>query len=176
MKIMENVKYNVSISEVKSNIAHAVNMYIDSSDRRKRLKARIWSNELNILNNAEMLCDTHIFKRLQINADGSFNRGDVFEQVILDWYCKDKENDYCEVKYFGNETPNILVNSDTKRVVLVINKATLQGVYSIRNMKVLINQRVGLQWLIDNKMLKPLKRLSNALFGYHIFDNEELPF
>lgn len=139
----------LSKREVINELALEVDAQVVSGDRKVRLKGRINSLVLDMVNNAPL----STYKNLAHNANGGLNKGYIVEDIVLDWKGLEQETRYCEVKFFGNETPNILVNELTKVVYIVVAKATCKGAYIIRDMQVIRNHRLTLNYLVENGLL-----------------------
>ena len=136
-------------NEVINALEMEVNAQVSSTNRKIRLKGRINAMVLDMVVNATL--DT--YKNLAYTKNGALNKGYIVEDIVLDWKGLEQESKYCEVKFFGNDTPNILVNEDTRLVYIVVAKATCKGAYIIRNMKAIRNKRLTLNYLLDNGLL-----------------------
>lgn len=136
-------------NEVINELSLEVNAQMSSDNRKIRLKGRINNMVLNMVVNATL--DT--YKNLAYTQNGVLNKGYIVEDIVLDWKGLEQETRYCEVKFFGNDTPNILVNNDTRLVYIVVAKATCKGAYIIRDMKAIRNQRLTLNYLLENGLL-----------------------
>jgi hypothetical protein len=134
---------------VINELSLEVNAQVLSSDRKVRLKGRINSMVLSMVENATLAT----YKNLAHTQNGALNKGYIVEDIVLDWKGLEQETRYCEVKFFGNETPNILVNAETRLVYIVVAKATCKGAYIIRDMKAIRNKRLTLNYLLENGLL-----------------------
>lgn len=121
---------------------------LESKDRKIRLKGRI---NLRVAKMIELSnCNKY---NISDNSASGINKGYIVENIVLDWKGLETETNYCEVKYFGNETPNPLTNEKVRLVYIVVNKATNRGAYIIRNVKAIRNVRLTLDYLIENNLL-----------------------
>ena len=121
---------------------------MNSKDRKVRLKGRI---NYGVAKMVELsTCNKY---HISDNSKSGINKGYIVEDIVLDWKGLETETKYCEVKYFGNETPNPLVNENVRLVYIVVNKATCKGAYIIRDMKAIRNKRLTLDYLIENNLL-----------------------
>ena len=136
-------------NEVINELEMEVNAQVSSANRKIRLKGRINAMVLDMVVNATL--DT--YKNLAYTKNGALNKGYIVEDIVLDWKGLEQESKYCEVKFFGNDTPNILVNEETRLVYIVVAKATCKGAYIIRNMKAIRNARLTLEYLQENNLL-----------------------
>ena len=139
----------LSKENVINELSLEVNAQVISSDRKVRLKGRINNLVLDMVERVEL----NTYKNLAHTQNGALNKGYIVENIVLDWKGLEQETRYCEVKFFGNETPNILVNQDTRLVYIVVAKATCKGAYIIRDMKAIRNKRLTLNYLLENGLL-----------------------
>ena len=139
----------LSKESVINELSLEVSSQVLSSDRKIRLKGRINNLVLDMVERVEL----STYKNLAHTQNGALNKGYIVENIVLDWKGLEQETRYCEVKFFGNETPNILVNQDTRLVYIVVAKATCKGAYIIRDMKAIRNKRLTLNYLLDNGLL-----------------------
>lgn len=138
-----------------------VNAQTASTDRKIRLKGRINATVAEMVNRSEM----EVFPNLAHNANGGLNKGYIVEDIVLDHFGLTAENATCEVKFFGNETPNVLVNESTQTVYIVVAKATCKGVYVLRDMEKVRGQRLTLSYLTTAGLLtEHCEELEQALF------------
>ena len=114
-------------NEVINELEMEVNAQVSSANRKIRLKGRINAMVLDMVVNATL--DT--YKNLAYTKNGALNKGYIVEDIVLDWKGLEQESKYCEVKFFGNDTPNILVNEETRLVYIVVAKATCKGAYTV---------------------------------------------
>lgn len=121
----------------------------NSGDRRLALKGRI--NAMI----AKMVANSNVqeFNQIAYTKNSGLNKGYIVEKVVLDWAGLEQENENCEVKFFGNDTPNELVNENTKRIYIVIAKATNRGAYVIDNMDIVRGHRLTLRFLKEHNLL-----------------------
>lgn len=141
---------NYSKNQVINMLESEVNAQLISNDRKLRNKGKINAQLLEMVKNATL----EKYSNLALTSKGFLNKGYVVERLVLDYNQKASETPYCEVKYFGNDTPNVLVNNDTRLIYIVVNKASLQGAFIIRDMKAVRGQRLTLEYLINNNLLK----------------------
>ena len=139
----------LSKENVINELSLEVNAQVLSSDRKVRLKGRINNLVLDMVERVEL----STYKNLAHTQNGVLNKGYIVENIVLDWKGLEQETRYCEVKFFGNETPNILVNAETRLVYIVVAKATCKGAYIIRDMKAIRNKRLTLNYLLENGLL-----------------------
>ena len=139
----------LSKENVINELSLEVNAQVSNTNRKIRLKGRINAMVLDMVINSTL--DT--YKNLAHTKNGALNKGYIVEDIVLDWKGLEQESKYCEVKFFGNDTPNILVNNDTRLVYIVVAKATCKGAYIIRNMGAIRNQRLTLEYLLENNLL-----------------------
>lgn len=136
-------------NELRENLINEIAMELNSSDRKIRLKGR---NNQMVLDMVE-LSPLATYKNLINNSKVGINKGSIVENIVLDWKGLETETRYCEVKFFGNDTPNPLTNESVRLVYIVIAKATEKGAYIIRNVKAIRNQRLTLKFLKENNLL-----------------------
>lgn len=141
---------NYSKNQVINMLENEINAQLLSNDRKQRCKGKINAQLLEMVKNATL----EKYTNLALTSKGFLNKGYVVERLVLDYNQKASETPYCEVKYFGNDTPNVLVNNDTRLIYIVVNKASLQGAFIIRDMKAVRGQRLTLEYLINNNLLK----------------------
>lgn len=120
-----------------------------SNDKRVRLKGRINGLVANMVANANV----QVYNKIAYNQNGGINKGYIVEDIVLDWAGLDKETPDCEVKFFGNDTPNILVNESTTKIYIVVAKATNKGAYVIDDMEKVRKARLTLDYLVKNGLL-----------------------
>lgn len=137
-------------NQVINMLESEVNAQLISNDRKQRCKGKINAQLLEMVKNATL----EKYSNLALTSKGFLNKGYVVERLVLDCNQKASETPYCEVKYFGSDTPNVLVNNDTRLIYIVVNKASLQGAFIIRDMKAVRGQRLTLEYLINNNLLK----------------------
>lgn len=148
-------------SQLLTALLEEVNAQAASTDRKIRLKGRINATVAEMVNRSKM----EVFSNLAHNANGGLNKGYIVEGIVLDHFGLTAENATCEVKYFGNETPNILINESTEVVYIVVAKATCKGVYVLRDMERVRGQRLTLSYLINADLLtEHCEELEKALF------------
>lgn len=151
---------NYSKNQVINMLESEVNAQLISNDRKQRCKGKINAQLLEMVKNATL----EKYTNLALTSKGFLNKGYVMERLVLDYNKKSNETPYCEVKYFGNDTPNVLINDDTMLIYIVVNKASLQGAFIIRNMQAVRGQRLTLEYLMNNNLLKHhCKRLEEYL-------------
>lgn len=138
-----------SRNELRENLINEIAMELNSSDRKIRLKGR---NNQMVLDMVE-LSPLATYKNLINNSKVGINKGSIVENIVLDWKGLEQETRYCEVKFFGNDTPNPLTNESIRLVYIIIAKATEKGAYIIRNVKAIRNQRLTLKFLKENNLL-----------------------
>ena len=141
---------NYSKNQVINMLESEVNAQLLSNDRKQRCKGKINAQLLEMVKNATL----EKYTNLALTSKGFLNKGYVMERLVLDYNQKASETSYCEVKYFGNDTPNVLINNDTRLIYIVVNKASLQGAFIIRDMKAVRGQRLTLEYLMNNNLLK----------------------
>ncbi len=141
---------NYTKNQVINMLEMEVNAQLISSDRKLRNKGKINAQLLEMVKNATL----EKYTNLALTSKGFLNKGYVVERLVLDYNKKANESAYCEVKYFGNDTPNVLINNDTRLIYIVVNKASLQGAFIIRDMKAVRGQRLTLEYLMNNNLLK----------------------
>ena len=139
----------LSKENVINELSLEVNAQVSNTNRKIRLKGRINAMVLDMVVNSTLAT----YKNLAHTKNGALNKGYIVEDIVLDWKGLEQEGKYCEVKFFGNDTPNILVNADTRLVYIVVAKATCKGAYIIRNMSAIRNQRLTLEYLLENNLL-----------------------
>ena len=139
----------LSKANVINELSLEVNAQVSNANRKIRLKGRINAMVLDMVLNATL----ETYKNLAHTKNGGLNKGYIVEDIVLDWKGLEQESKYCEVKFFGNDTPNILVNEETRLVYIVVAKATCKGAYIIRDMKAIRNQRLTLDFLLENNLL-----------------------
>lgn len=121
-----------------------------SNDKRVRLKGRINGMVANMVANANV----QVYNKIAYNQNGGMNKGYIVESIVLDWAGLPAETPDCEVKFFGNDTPNILINESTTKIYIVVAKATNKGAYIIDDMAKVKNARLTLDYLVKNGLLK----------------------
>lgn len=141
---------NYSKNQVINMLESEVNAQLFSNDRKQRCKGKINAQLLEMVKNATL----EKYTNLALTSKGFLNKGYVVERLVLDYNQKASETPYCEVKYFGNDTPNVLINNDTRLIYIIVNKASLQGAFIIRDMKAVRGQRLTLEYLMNNNLLK----------------------
>lgn len=141
---------NYTKNQVINMLEMEVNAQLISNDRKLRNKGKINAQLLEMVKNATL----EKYTNLALTSKGFLNKGYVVERLVLDYNQKASETPYCEVKYFGNDTPNVLINNDTRLIYIIVNKASLQGAFIIRDMKAVRGQRLTLEYLMNNNLLK----------------------
>lgn len=141
---------NYTKNQVINMLESEINAQLISNDRKQRCKGKINAQLLEMVKNATL----EKYTDLALTSKGFLNKGYVMERLVLDYNEKASETPYCEVKYFGNDTPNVLVNNETRLIYIVVNKASLQGAFIIRDMKAVRGQRLTLEYLMNNNLLK----------------------
>lgn len=153
---------NYTKNQVINMLEMEVNAQLISNDRKLRNKGKINAQLLEMVKNATL----EKYTNLALTSKGFLNKGYVMERLVLDYNQKASETPYCEVKYFGNDTPNVLINNDTRLIYIVVNKASLQGAFIIRDMKAVRGQRLTLEYLLNNNLINEnnhCKKLENYL-------------
>lgn len=153
---------NYSKNQVINMLESEVNVQLFSNDRKQRCKGKINLALLEMVKSATL----EKYTNLALTSKGFLNKGYVVERLVLDYNQKASETPYCEVKYFGNDTPNVLVNNETRLIYIVVNKASLQGAFIIRNMQAVRGQRLTLEYLLNNNLINDnnrCKKLENYL-------------
>lgn len=153
---------NCTKNQVINMLEMEVNAQLFSNDRKQRCKGKINAQLLEMVKNATL----EKYTNLALTSKGFLNKGYVVERLVLDYNQKASETPYCEVKYFGNDTPNVLINNDTRLIYIVVCKASLQGAFIIRNMQAVRGQRLTLEYLLNNNLINDnnrCKKLENYL-------------
>lgn len=148
--------------QVINMLENEVNAQLFSNDRKQRCKGKINALVLGMVKNAPL----EKYNNLALTSKGYLNKGYVVERLVLDYNQKATETSYCEVKFFGNDTPNVLINNDTRLIYIVVCKASLQGAFIIRNMQAVRGQRLTLEYLLNNNLINDnnrCKKLENYL-------------
>ena len=139
---------NEPLEKLNATIATQIN----HSDKRRRLDGR---NNLKLAN-----CIAHAtletYNKIAFTKNGNVNQGYIMEEILLDWANLQAETPEFEIKFFGNNPPNILINKDTKVVYLVIAKATNYNAYIIRDAQRIANQRLSLKHLQEMNLLNEI--------------------
>ena len=141
-------------NQVINHLESEINAQLMSSDRKVRCKGKINNLVLEMVKNASL----ETYKNLAFTSKGGLNKGYVVENLVLDYKGLETESQYCEVKFFGNDTPNVLVNENTRLIYIVVAKATCKGAYIIRDMKAVRNQRLTLEYLTTNNLINENNR------------------
>lgn len=121
----------------------------NSGDRKLALKSRINSKVVAMVEKANL----ENYYNIAYTKNGNLNKGYIVESIVLDWAGLPVETPTCEVKFFGNDTPNVLVNDTTEKIYIVVAKATCQGAYVIEDMARVKGQRLTLDYLVKNGLL-----------------------
>ena len=145
---------NYTKNQVINMLESEVNAQLISNDRKQRCKGKINLALLEMVKSATL----QKYNNLALTSKGFLNKGYVVERLVLDYNQKENETAYCEVKYFGNDTPNVLINNDTRLIYIVVNKATLKGAFIIRDMKAVRGQRLTLEYLLNNNLISENNR------------------
>ena len=134
---------------VLKNINEEIMYQCRVGERRLKLKSEINAKIWQVVANARV----QEYDQISINTSGSLNKGYIIEKIMLDWFNLEKETPDCEIKFFGNDTPNKMVNLDTNTVYIVVLKKTVQGVFKIDNMEKVRGKRLTLSYLQDENLL-----------------------
>lgn len=122
---------------------------LGSANRRHRCMGRINAELLEMVKNAPL----EKYSKIAYTKNGNLNKGYIMESLVLDYNSLENETPYCEVKYFGNDTPNVLINNDTRLIYIVVNKRGCKGAFIIRDMKKVRGARLTLEYLLENDLL-----------------------
>lgn len=145
---------NYTKNQVINMLESEVNNQLTSNDRKQRCKGKINALVLEMVKTAPL----QKYNNLALTSKGYLNKGYIIERLVLDYNKKTIESSYCEVKFFGNDTPNVLINNDTRLIYIVVCKATLKGAFIIRDMKAVRGQRLTLEYLLNNNLISENNR------------------